>query len=150
MIWSDFGHFRMSGSIICRQLLLSMTRCVRSASSLPFIDFVFWGCRQEISNYLSLRFSDFVFWFVWSFRQEILNYLSLRFSDFVFWFVWGLGQEISNYLSLRFSAVSCSRRLFSRNRMKSSVALKVENVWLPSEYWQTSMVNFSILIIFDL
>ena len=37
MIWSDFEHFRMSGSIICRQLLLSLTRCVRSASSFAFL-----------------------------------------------------------------------------------------------------------------
>ena len=38
MIWSDFEHFRMSGSIICRQLLLSLTMCVISASS--FVSFL--------------------------------------------------------------------------------------------------------------
>ena len=33
MLWSDFEHFRISGSIIYRELFLSLTRCFRGTSS---------------------------------------------------------------------------------------------------------------------
>merc|ERR1711894_411135 len=38
--WSDFEHFRMSGSIITRELFLSLTSCFRSCSF--FKKFVFY------------------------------------------------------------------------------------------------------------
>ena len=52
MIWSDFEHFRMSGSIICRQLLLSLTRCVRSASS-----FICWLIHYFSANFFEQKMS---------------------------------------------------------------------------------------------
>ena len=33
ILWSDFEHFWISGSIICRELFLSLTRCFRGTSS---------------------------------------------------------------------------------------------------------------------
>ena len=38
MLWSDFEHFRISGSIIYRELFLSLTRCFRGTSSFEFSD----------------------------------------------------------------------------------------------------------------
>ena len=39
MIWSDFYHFRISGSIICRQLLHSFTDVMKGAS--PFVSLLY-------------------------------------------------------------------------------------------------------------
>ena len=38
MLWSDFEHFRISGSIICWELFLSLTRCFRGTSSFEVCD----------------------------------------------------------------------------------------------------------------
>ena len=34
--WTEFEHFRMSGSIICTQLFLSLTRCFKGTSFFVF------------------------------------------------------------------------------------------------------------------
>ena len=47
MIWSDFGHFRMSGSIICRQLLLSLTSSFGLCGSIYILHPAIWGSHPE-------------------------------------------------------------------------------------------------------
>ena len=45
MLWSDFEHFRISGSIIYWELFLSLTRCFRGTSS--FVTFLLFIPRWE-------------------------------------------------------------------------------------------------------
>ena len=49
MLWSDFEHFRISGSIIYWELFLSLTRCFRGTSSFIYL------CLENLSLLYSLN-----------------------------------------------------------------------------------------------
>ena len=50
MIWCNFYHFRISGNIICRQLLHSFTYVMKGASP-------FW----EQANYTIMSMKNYIF-----------------------------------------------------------------------------------------
>ena len=62
MLWSDFEHFRISGSIIYRELFLSLTRCFRGTSS--FQDQISKGTFSGSQYYCISSSEQWQSWFI--------------------------------------------------------------------------------------
>ena len=50
MIWAEFYHFRISGSIVCRQLLHSFTDVMKGASPFVTLGQVCWCSRKTAKS----------------------------------------------------------------------------------------------------
>ena len=111
MIWSAFGHFWMSGSTHCWQLLSSFTEAIRVAS--PF------GSIPRLYGHMGYWFAD-PFNFCW-----IINFLTN-----IGWFWWW---RLNTTFAI-IGSIDSEKYLFAKNA-KFWISL----IYLCAKYWQVKL-----------